>query len=267
MSWKGAALLSAALAAVPCAGASAQELALDWSERLSPGQTLEVRGITGDIRAVLAEGETATVRATKDGRESDFDDVDVRIRRDADGVAICVVYFDRADPDDPCDWHSDGRDHRGRRNLRVSVDFEVAVPAGVDLVAATVSGDVDAEGLRAYVRGSSVSGDVTISTTGVASASTVSGRLDVEMGSTAWDDLDFSTVSGDITLYMPADLETDVSFESLSGDLRSDFDIVVERHRRRFVGQRLRGRIGEGGDRELTLHTVSGDVSLYRLRR
>ncbi len=85
------------------------------------------------------------------------------------------------------------------------------------------------------------------------------------MGSTAWDDLHFSTVSGDITLSLPADVDTEVEFESLSGDFEADFDIDIESRRRRMVGSRSRGVIGEGG-RRLSFNTVSGDVTLRRAR-
>ena len=140
------------------------------------------------------------------------------------------------------------------------------VPDGVELVASQVSGDVEARDLHSDVTANSVSGDVFVSTTGVAEAHTVSGSLDIEMGSLDWKRLDFKTVSGDITLRLPEGLATDVDFESLSGDLDSDFDMKLQgRHERRWVGARVRGTIGDGGGRSLTLNTVSGDVNLRRV--
>ena len=83
------------------------------------------------------------------------------------------------------------------------------------------------------------------------------------MESLDWDRLDFNTVSGDITLRVPENLDADVDFASLSGDFRTDFDMEVTRSRDKFIGSEIEGRIGRG-TRELSFHTVSGDVTLRR---
>lgn len=246
--------------------AAAQEDSFRWSGPLPSGQLLEVRGISGDIRAELASGDAAEVTAEKHGRSSDFDEVEVRVERRSDGVTICAVYHPEDHPGNDCDLDHD-RGDRHRDNLRVSVDFVVKVPVGVEFVGKTVSGDVEARDLRSDVTAEAVSGDVVVSTTGVAHASAVSGSLDVEMGSLDWRDLSFHTVSGDITLTLPEALATDVDFESVSGDLHSDFDVrITSPQRRRWVGAKVRGTIGDGGSRSLSLKTVSGDVRLRTMR-
>jgi len=93
----------------------------------------------------------------------------------------------------------------------------------------------------------------------------VSGSIDIEMGSSDWDDLRFSTVSGDITLSLPAGLDTEVDFVSMSGDFNADFDVTITSRRERRIGSRFSGTIGDGG-RRLSFHTVSGDVRLRRAR-
>ena len=128
-----------------------------------------------------------------------------------------------------------------------------------------VSGDVEARNLASEVTATSVSGDIYVSTTEVAWGTTVSGDIDIEMGSADWDDLHFSTVSGDITLSLPPGIDTEVEFESLSGDFRSDFDVRIVSRRDRWIGSRLRGTIGDGG-RQLSFNTVSGDVRLREVR-
>jgi DUF4097 and DUF4098 domain-containing protein YvlB len=129
-----------------------------------------------------------------------------------------------------------------------------------------VSGDVEARDLRSDVTAGTVSGDVVVSTTGVARASAVSGSLDIQMGGLDWRDLSFHTVSGDITLRLPESFAAEVDFESVSGDLDSDFEVRLNATRRRWVGQKLRGTIGDGGGRSLSLNTVSGDVRLRTIR-
>lgn len=243
----------------------AQDAVTEWSGRISSGDFLEVRGISGDIRAVLASGATAEVVAEKRGRERDFDEVEIRIEEVRGGVVVCAVYHPRAG-ETSCDQRDRDDDHdRRRRNIDVSVDFEVRVPSGVEFIAAMVSGDIEADGLRSDVDASTVSGSVFVSTTGVGRGSTVSGEIEVEMQSNDWDELHYSTVSGDITIWMADNVDTDVEFESLSGDFRSDFDVTVRRSRDRFVGSEFSGTIGDGG-RKLSFNTVSGDVRLKRLR-
>jgi putative adhesin len=252
----------AAMLAGFAAGGQAQEDTFEWQGAIESGQVLEVRGISGDIVATLASGSTAEVVATKEGRSRDFDEVEILMFQDRDGIVICAVYGDHGR--DSCDSHDRNDDHRGRgKNIDVSVDFEVRVPAGVEFMGHTVSGDVEAEGLESNVDGATVSGDVVISTTGVARATTVSGDLDIEMGSLDWDRLRFTTVSGDISIKLPADLDSEVDFESLSGDFRTNFDVVVTRSRDRFVGSEFEGRIGDGAS-QLSFKTVSGDVILRR---
>ena len=128
-----------------------------------------------------------------------------------------------------------------------------------------ISGDVEVRDVASEVTATSVSGDVYVSTTEVAWGTTVSGSIDIEMGSSDWDHLHFSTVSGDITLSLPSGLDTEVEFESLSGDFRADFDVSINSRRDRWMGSRFSGTIGDGG-RQLSFHTVSGDVRLRRVR-
>lgn len=255
--------VGAAMTAFP---ASAQD-DFTWDGQIAAGDYLDVEGISGDIRAVLSPDGVARVTARKHGRSGDFDMVQIIVDEGRNGVTICAHYGLEDESSDSCDDHDHDHDrHRGRNHsINVSVDYEVQVPAGVEFNGAMVSGDVRAEGLRSDVSVSSVSGDVEVTTTGVARASTVSGSIDVEMGSGEWDDLDYNTVSGDITVYMPSDIGTEVRFESLSGDLDADFPITVERSDRRWVGSRMRGVIGDGS-RRLSFRTVSGDVRLRPLR-
>jgi hypothetical protein len=251
---------------VVAAGAGAQE-DFEWSARMERGQTLEVMGISGDIWAVRAEGETAAVVAQKRGRPSDFEDVEIEMIEVGGRIVVCVLYDQRDRGGDGCNY--DGRGNRrggwSGRNLDVSVDFQVSVPAGVEFIGGMVTGNVEVRDVASKVTATSVSGDVYVSTTEVAWGTTVSGSIDIEMGSTDWDDLHFSTVSGDITLLLPPGLDTEIEFESLSGDFRADFDVSIESSRDRRMGSRLRGTIGDGG-RRLSFNTVSGDVRLREIR-
>lgn len=249
-------------------GLRAQEDSFQWAGGMSQGQTLEVKGISGSIRARLARGDRAEVVAHKRGNSQDFGEVAVEMEETPDGVVVCAVYGSwnhnkghcaggsQSDPD----WNR----HRNV-SIDVEVDYEVRVPAGVALQGSTVSGEVRAEGLRSDVEASSVDGSVKISTTGRARGNTVSGNLEIEMGDAGAGDMAFSTVSGDITLWLPADFGATLEFQSLSGAFHTDFDLALLRQRSRWIGSSIEGTIG-GGGRRLSLETVSGDVEVRRRR-
>lgn len=259
--------MMALMAAAVGSGVEAQDRSFEWQGEMRAGQVLEVRGIVGDIRAEFTSGRTAEVVAVKDGRERDFDEVEIRVVEQRNGYKICAVYHAHATRGEGCDNDHDWNDGDRRHSIDVDVNYVVRLPAGVELDAAVVSGEVRAEGLRSEVRASTVDGDVFVSTTEKAWGNTVSGDIEIEMGSTDWQDLDFNTVSGDITLWLPAGIDTDVDFDSLSGDIHSDFDITMTgRRSRRWIGSNVEGYIGSRGERTLSFNTISGDVTLRRAR-
>jgi hypothetical protein len=247
------------LAAVVTAPASAQNDTWTWKKAVPAGQTVEVRGITGTIRATAATGNQVEVVAHKRARRGDPDDVRIVAEEHADGVVVCAIYDDRSS----CDSDRSGRRHRENWNDNdTRVDFEVRIPHGVKFNGQNVSGDVEATGLDARVHAGTVSGDVVVSTSDIANASSVSGSIRVRMGRSDWDGrLSFSSVSGDIDVEFGADLNADVELSTVSGDLDSEWPLSVRSSGRRNT----RGRIGSGG-RELTFSTVSGSVELRKAR-
>lgn len=264
--------LAVVLMAVPSGpGLLAQSDTFQWSNRMTQGQVLEVKGIVGSIRAVLASGSEAEVVARKKGHSGDFDEVAIEVEETSDGFVVCAVYGSWNHGEGHCLPGDRNRDRdRNRHNdvdIDVDVEFEVRVPAGVEFNGGMVSGGIEVEGLRSEVDVSTVTGDIFVSSTAMVWANSVSGDIEIEMGNFDWDDMEFSTVSGDITLWLPEDFAADVEFNSLSGDLTTDFDLTVRsRRNRRWIGTDIEGTIG-GGGRELAINTVSGDLELRRARR
>jgi Putative adhesin len=252
-------LLTSAL----CVGAIATLTAQDfnWHGRIAAGKRLEVKGVSGDVRAVLASGSEAVVNARKHARRSDPDEVEIKVVESDEGVTICAVYPTppRARQENTCEpgdkWHS------STDNNDVVVDFEVQVPAGVEFNGQTVNGEMSAEGLKGDVRASTVNGSVRVTTTGLAEASTVNGSVYAEMGRANWSDqLEFSTVNGGITLILPGKLDTEVRATTVNGEIESDYPLTITG---KFGPRRLRGTIGAGG-RSLSLSTVNGEIRLKK---
>jgi hypothetical protein len=234
----------------------------NWHGRLAAGKRLEVKGVNGDVRAVLASGAEAVVNARKHGRRSDPDEVEIKVVESDDGVTICAVYPTppRARQENTCEagesWHS------STENNDVVVDFDVQVPAGVIFDGRTVNGEMSAEGLKADVRASTVNGSVKVTTTGLAEASTVNGSVYAQMGRTNWnDEIEFSTVNGRITLILPEGaLNTEIRASTVNGEIESDYPVMVTG---RFGPRKVRGTIGTGG-RTLSLSSVNGDIRLKK---
>jgi hypothetical protein len=254
-----------------------------WSGRLGRGQEIEINGIIGNVTAVATSGDQVEVIGRRRGRGA----ADVRIEavETRDGITICTIYPQRAgrgngrrtdvDGDGPCRGNNgnvDGDD--------AAIDFTVRVPAGVKLAANTVAGDIVAEGLRSPVDVGSVSGDVRVSTSGPARASTVSGDVTAAFGQTDGEEMEFASVSGDVTLRLAGSVGAEVEAQTLSGEIHSDFPLRrghmtdddddddddgrgIQVNVR--IGQSARGTIGRGGA-ELSVTTISGDIRLERAR-
>ncbi|HLZ45670.1 MAG TPA: DUF4097 family beta strand repeat-containing protein [Gemmatimonadales bacterium] len=253
------ALIAAALSVAVASPALAQDF--NWHGRIAAGKRLEIKGVNGDVRAVLASGAEAVVNARKTARRSDPDEVEIKVVESDQAVTICAVYPTpaRARRENTCEpgdhWSS------STENNDVVVDFDIQVPAGVEFDGQTVNGQMSAEGLKGDVRASTVNGTVRVSTTGIAEASTVNGSVYAEMGRADWtNDLEFSTVNGGITLLLPGKLDTDIRANTVNGDIETDWPLTVSG---RFSQRRVHGTIGAGG-RGLNLSTVNGEIRLKK---
>ncbi len=231
-----------------------------WNERMAPGQTLEIKGVNGDIRAVAAPGDQALVVAQKHARRSDPAAVEVKVVPHAGGITICAVYpgGSWARPNE-CIPGSGG--HLETKDNDVSVDFEVQVPAGVHFVGRNENGGVLGRDLPADAEAMTVNGDIELSASGLAQAKTVNGSIHVQLGRTDWKDrLSFETVNGSLTVSLPDSANTEIKASTVNGQISSDFPLTV---RERLVGQKLRGTLGSGG-RSLSLETVNGSIALRK---
>jgi hypothetical protein len=230
----------------------------NWRGQIGSGQTLEIRGVNGEINGTVSGSGDAEIHATKSANRSDPEQVRVAVVPHAGGVLVCAVYPSPAgrEPNtcDPGPNH-----HSNSANNDTVVRFDVKVPAGVKFVGKTVNGDVTAESLTGDAEGSTVNGSVKVSTTGTAMAHTVNGSLDVTMGRAEFPDgAKFSTVNGGIVLRVPAYLNAHLKASVENGSIESDFPITVTGTVSR---RRVEGTIGNGGQ-ELQVSTVNGSIRL-----
>ena len=236
----------------------------NWNGQLSPGQSIEIKGINGEIRAMAGGGSDVVVTAVKSARRSNPSEVRFETVSHAGGVTVCAVYPSPAgEPANECKAGGGGRS--SSRDNDTVVDFTVRVPAGINFIARTVNGSVDADGLQGAVEGYTVNGSVKVTTTGSVRANTVNGSIDAAMGRTdSSSGAVFKTVNGEITLRLPASVNADVHLSSVNGRIRSDFPLTVTGLLEPGSGpRRLDGTLGNGGQK-LDASTVNGGVSLLK---
>ncbi|MBA4160286.1 MAG: DUF4097 family beta strand repeat protein [Gemmatimonadetes bacterium] len=210
-----------------------------WSGTVAEGNTVEIRGVNGSVRALASEDGLIHVEATRRAGRSDAESVRIEVVEHDEGVTICAVYPSPPDAARANECRPGG----GSINVRdndVEVDFLVRVPAGVRFAGNTVNGNIEVERLRSDVRAATVNGRVSVQTTGFVSRA--------------------ATVNGDIELAMPAGLNAEFHASTVNGSIDSDFPIVVTG---RFGPRTARGTIGQGG-RELRVSTVNGSIRLRR---
>lgn len=236
-----------------------------WQGRVQPGQTVEIKGVNGSVRAEGSGGNQVEVVANKKGQRNDTKEVEIRVVEHAGGVTICAVY-PSSDASHPNDCQPGRAGYMNVQNNDVEVEFTVKVPAGVRFTGHTVNGSVEAERIGSDVDAKTVNGDINISASGIAQASTVNGSIKASMGNAGWaNELRFHTVNGGITLEFPSALSADVRAETLNGDLSFDFPMNMQSSQEGGRGRpkRISGTIGSGG-RSLVLKTVNGDIRLGR---
>ena len=233
----------------------------EWTGQLAPGQNIEIQGVNGSIRASAAPGGNILVTAVKTpGRRNNASEVRIETVASTGGVTVCAIYPSPAgQPANEC--RAGGRGRNDSRDNDTIVDFTVQVPAGIGLLAQTVNGSIDGEGLQGDVVGTTVNGSVNLSTTGSARATTVNGSINAAMGRAVWPNGGkFTTVNGDVTLRLPAAVNANVRLSTVSGGIRSDFPLTIDSNP---GAKRADGVLGGGGQR-LEVTTVNGGISLLR---
>jgi DUF4097 and DUF4098 domain-containing protein YvlB len=215
---------------------------------------IDLQNISGDIIVTRGSGSDAQIEIVKTARAASQDEarqaltlVQVDISERGPRVEIRTRYPDNDDRT------------RNRRNLNVSVAYTVQAPAGVQIVAHTISGNVSVRDISGEIAAETVSGDVTIANASrISTAKTVSGtvRITSAMLDTA---LEAGSVSGDVLLTKAR--ATRLSLSTVSGNVVAD-DVECPRVEMEAVSGRIeyKGPLASGGRYELTSH--SGDVRL-----
>ncbi|MFL6576077.1 MAG: HEAT repeat domain-containing protein, partial [Povalibacter sp.] len=237
--------------------AATQSDTFRWKGTVPRGQWVEVLAAYGDMRAELSTGSEVEILAVR--KIGDVNAYRIARETDKNGTQFCVVAASEAASLHPCAIASRTTLKNAMPNVRV--DFLVKVPAGVGFAAHVDRGNIAAEGVKSYVWGTSGLGDISITTSDLAEASTSSGSISAEFGRRTWkQDLEFETGNGNITVLAPSDANMLVQMESGSRLVRSEFPASVKRQ---GAGLHATATVGSRGGM-LTLRSGSGLVELKR---
>ncbi len=226
----------------------------DWSGTIAPGDGIEIKNISGDVRASYTSGSEVVVHAVKTGRDSDPASVIIEVVRHAEGVTICAIYPD-VPGQAPNECLPGVPGNLNNRDNDVKVAFTVSIPAGVDFVGRVVGGDVEAQGLQSDALVVTVGGDINVSTAGIAEATSTHGSLNVAIGrADPGRDLAFRSMGGNVTVRVPSNTNAEVLASTSFGTIASDFPLAG-------TANRKSGTLGSGGP-NLTLSSMNGNVTL-----
>ena len=230
-----------------------------WQGQLKAGQTLEVINRNGEIAAGAAAGNEVRVGGVRRGSDDDRD-LFIEVVEYPDGVTICAVHANDKTP---------GRCHRGGvssesntwHGNRAKINFDVQVPPGVRFNALTTNGNVLGRNLESVVQAATTNGNVEVSTSQWASATTTNGGIRLSMGSAKWNgELQVKSTNGSVDVALPASAEFKLDAVTTNGGIHTDFPITVQGS---FSSKELSGTVGAGG-RELKVATTNGTIKLMK---
>ncbi len=216
---------------------------------------LVLTNIAGDIVVTRGGGNSATIEVIKTARGETVDEakaslpfVQVDIVERANRAEVRTRYPD-----------SDELRRQGRRNISVSVAFNVSAPAGTRVIVKSISGSISVRDIQGELSLESVSGAVSIANSArIAHVRTISGDIDLT-DARIEGALDASSVSGLVQIRK-------VTAESLELGSISGNVIVEDVHCSRVKIQSISGRaqftgeLAPNGRYEFTSH--SGEVRL-----
>jgi len=167
------------------------------------------------------------------------------------------------------------------RNIRVSVNYEVKVPEGVNLgkiksvngsvilsgplgsvKALTTNGRVELDGASGEINLSTTNGSIEASNIrGLLEADTTNGSIVLELD-TLEDEVKAETVNGSITLKLQSrKIDADLQAKTVNGKIYLDFPVTFKTVLK--SKHSLEGQMGQGGA-EITLETVNGSIKITK---
>jgi hypothetical protein len=166
-----------------------------------------------------------------------------------------------------------GRHERRRKGLtfnlpaifgrnRKRINYVLRVPPSVTLDVTTVNGRIVTRGVSGETEATTVNGSIDIETAGTQElqATSVNGQMRVKF-LTSFQGARFKTVNGGVEAILPQSASFNVDLSQVNGDFEASFPLNIHSNP---GSRRVSGEVN-GGEHELKITTVNGDVQLARL--
>ena len=144
----------------------------------------------------------------------------------------------------------------------VEINYVLKVPPTVSLSATTVNGRIATRGVDGATEAATVNGSIDIETGGSheLKATTVNGRVKAKF-TRDFQGARFKTVNGGVEATLPQSASFTVNLSQVNGDFEASFPLSIHSNP---GSRRVSGEVN-GGEHELKIVTVNGDVELARL--
>jgi DUF4097 and DUF4098 domain-containing protein YvlB len=258
-------------------------------EKAGTNNALIIANISGDISVEAYAGDKIIVEVTKTIKAK------TQARLDKGKQELQLGLIDRADTlilyvDGLCSSFSYNKkgnssgnkgwgyqwqncDKDCRENYDWTMDFNLKVPANVNLIVSTVNdGDISIVNSKGSVVANNVNGSIKLNKlVREAEAHTINGNVDVEYDTNPKQDCRFYTLNGDINAWFQKGLAANMSFESFNGSFYTNIDkleplpVTVEKKSSgKGMKYKVNGnqyKVGNGGA-HLDFETFNGNVYL-----
>jgi DUF4097 and DUF4098 domain-containing protein YvlB len=215
---------------------------------LSPDGRVELENINGAVHISTWEQNQVKVDAVKYADSKDrLADAHIEIDSSNDHLSIRTRYPEH--------------DHWGMNVNPASVEYTLTVPRAARLdEIKLINGALDVTGAAGEVHASCVNGRLEAhNLSGRAELSTVNGHLDATFNQLPGSSINLSSVNGSVEMTIPSDSKAEIEASTVSGRIENDFGLHLNRHR--FVGNDLRGELGNGGP-HIKLSSVNGRIEI-----
>jgi hypothetical protein len=215
---------------------------------------VKVFEVSGSITVEAVAGNEISLLASAKG------DLDVQKGKENDGLFTAEIEGDTL---------RIGRKEEKRKGFHffwdmddVEIDYVLKVPPTVALDVSTVNGRIATRGTEGETEASTVNGSIDIETAGTheLQATSVNGRLRAKF-TKSFQGARFKTVNGSVEASLPQNASFSVNSSQVNGDFEASFPLSIHSNP---GSRRVSGEIN-GGQHELKIVTVNGDVELARL--
>lgn len=232
---------------------------------LKSGGTFSLKNVNGSITITTWKNDKVDIKALKTtkGDPDKLKEVKIEVEATANSISVNTIF------------------PKGK-NIRVSVNYEVKVPQGVNLGkvrstngsvyitgpvghtnASTTNGRIELDGAKGTISLSSTNGRIeAVNIRGELDVDTTNGTIVLEMLSFE-DTIKARTTNGSITLRIGSleKVNADFSARTVNGSISLDLPITLKSMKK--SRRSLEGQIGQGGP-EILLRTTNGSIKITK---